>query len=111
HAQLRKPITIADHEQSRWIVEPLRRDDCALISDGGAAVVVMSATRAAELGVRDPVPILGFGQAQTSWALHLRPSLTATCASESARIAFGMAGIKAKHIDVAELYDCFSIVP
>lgn len=110
-AQLRKPISVADHQNSPWIVEPLRRDDCALISDGGAAVVVMTATRAAELGVKDPVPILGFGQANTSWSLHLRPDLTETCASESARIAFGMAGITASQVDVAELYDCFSIVP
>jgi acetyl-CoA acetyltransferase len=81
-AQLRKPITIQDHQESRWIVDPLKRDDCCLVSDGGAAVVVMSAARARELDVPNPVPILGFGQANTSWEvaqrtvrlLHNRPS-------------------------------------
>jgi acetyl-CoA acetyltransferase len=45
-----------------WI--PLRRDDCALVSDGGAALVVMSAKRARELGVPQPVPVLGSATAR-----------------------------------------------
>ncbi len=108
-AQLRNPITIADHQASRWIVEPLRRDDCCLVSDGGAAAVVMSAERAEELGVADPVPILGFGQGQTSWEVAQRPDLTSTAAAVSASKAFAMAGLGPKDIDVAEIYDCFTI--
>lgn len=110
-AQLQKPITLEDHQQSPWIVEPLHRDDCCLVSDGGAAVVVMSAERARQLGVPKPVPILGFGQGQTSWEVAQRPMLTETCARVSGAIAFGMAGIEPRDVDVAELYDCFSIVP
>jgi acetyl-CoA acetyltransferase len=110
-AQLRSPITVDDHERSRPIVDPLRRDDCCLVSDGGAAVVVTSAPRASELGVPDPVPILGFGEGQTSWDVHLRPTLTETCARQSAETAFAMAGIGPGDVDVAELYDCFTIVP
>jgi len=109
-AQLRKPITLDDHQASPWIVEPLHRDDCCLVSDGGAAVVVMSARRARELGVRAPVPILGFGQGQTSWEVTQRPVLTETCARESAATAFRMAGIQPRDVDVCELYDCFTIV-
>lgn len=109
HAQLRKPISVEDHQQSRWIVEPLRRDDCCLVSDGGAAVVVMSAKRAKSLGIDHAVPILGFGQGQTSWEVELRPDLTSTAAKQSAETAFAMAGISPKDIDVAQLYDCFTI--
>ena len=108
-AQLRKPITIEDHQQSPWVVEPLRRDDCCLISDGGAAVVVMSAERARELGVRDPVPILGFGQGHSSYEVAQRPVLTETGAGISARTAFAMAGIRPDDVDVAQIYDCFTI--
>ena len=108
-AQLRARITVDEHQQSRWIVEPLRRDDCCLISDGGAAVVVMSAKRARELGVADPVPILGFGQGQTSWEVAQRPSLTSTAATVSAAKAFAMAGMTPADIDVAQIYDCFTI--
>jgi acetyl-CoA acetyltransferase len=87
----------------------LRRDDCCLISDGGAAVVVMSAERARGAGVAEPVPILGFGQGQTSYDVPLRPVLTETAASISSRTAFAMAGITPADVDVAQIYDCFTI--
>lgn len=111
YAQLKKPITIADHQASPWMVEPLRRDDCCLVSDGGAAVVVMSAKRAQRLGVPAPVPILGFGAGQTSWEVEQRPVLTGTAAAISGATAFEMAGVSPVDIDVAQLYDCFTFVP
>jgi acetyl-CoA acetyltransferase len=109
HAQLRKPLTLAQYRESRLIVEPLRRDDCCLVSDGAAAVVLMSARKAAELKVAKPVPVLGFGQGQTSWDVALRPDLTTTAARVSAQTAFAMAGLQPADIDVAQIYDCFTI--
>ena len=109
HAQLRKPLTLEQYRESRLIVEPLRRDDCCLVSDGAAAVVLMSAKKAAELKVAKPVPVLGFGQGQTSWDVALRPDLTTTAAKVSAQTAFAMAGLKPADIDVAQIYDCFTI--
>ena len=109
HAQLRKPLTLEQYRASRLIVEPLRRDDCCLVSDGAAAVVLMSASRAAALKVAKPVPVLGFGQGQTSWDVALRPDLTSTAARVSAQTAFAMAGLKPVDIDVAQIYDCFTI--
>ncbi len=108
-AQLRKPLTMDEYLASPWIVEPLRRDDCCLVSDGGAALVVTSEATASRLGVPTPVPILGIGQCQTSWDVHLRPSLTRTCATTSAQMAFEAAGLGPDAIDVAQLYDCFTI--
>jgi len=110
-AQLRKPLTLEGYREARSVVAPLRRDDCCLVSDGGAAVVLMSAARARALGVAAPVPILGFGQGQTSWNVELRPDLTSTCAAASAQAAFAMAGLGPDDIDVAQFYDCFTIVP
>ena len=66
HAALRVPLTLDKYMQSPFIIEPLKRDDICLVSDGAAAVVVMSEKRAKELGVKAPVRILGFGQGQTS---------------------------------------------
>ena len=109
NAQLRKPLTLDQYRQSRLIVEPLRRDDCCLVSDGAAAVVVMSAERARQMNIAKPVPILGFGQGQTSWDVALRSDLTTTSASVSAQTAFAMAGLQPKDIDVAQIYDCFTI--
>ncbi len=109
NAQLRKPLTLDGYMASPFLAEPMRRDDACLVSDGGAALVIMSARRARELGVRAPVPILGFGAGQTSWEVHLRPSLTTTQAKASAAQAFAMAGLAPKDIDVAQIYDCFTI--
>jgi acetyl-CoA acetyltransferase len=109
HAQLRKAITLDDYLASPFLVEPLRRDDVCLVSDGGAAVVLMSAKRAKELNVAAPAPILGFGHGQTSSALINRPQLTTTMAKTSAETAFRMAGVSPADVDVAQLYDCFTI--
>lgn len=110
-AQLRKPLTLDEYRASAPFVAPLRREDICLVSDGGAALVVMSAKRAQELNVPRPVPILGFGQGQTAWDTYLRGDLTTTQAVVSAQTAFAMAGLSPKDIDVAQLYDCFTIVP
>jgi len=108
-AQLRKPITLEQYRDSPWVVEPLRRDDCCLVSDGAAAVVLMSAERARSLGIDHAVPILGFGQGQSSWDVAQRADLTRTCAEVSGATAFAMAGLSPRDIDVAQIYDCFTI--
>lgn len=108
-AQLRAPLDLAGYLASPWLVDPIRRADCALVSDGGAALVVMSARRARELGVPMPVPVLGFGHGQTSYELPQRATLPATEAARAADTAFRMAGLKPRDIDVAQLYDCFTI--
>jgi acetyl-CoA acetyltransferase len=106
-AQLRKAITVADHQNSPPVVDPFHRDDCCLVSDGAAAVVVTRRER----GGPAAVPILGFGQGNTAWDVALRPTLTTTAAVTSGRLAFEMAGIRPADVDVAQLYDSFSIVP
>lgn len=108
-AQLRSPLDMDRYLASPWVVDPLRRDDCALVSDGAAALVVMSAKRARELGVAQPVPVLGFGHGQTSFELPQRSTLTSTEAARAARTAFDMAGAKPADVDVAQLYDCFTV--
>ena len=49
NAQLRKPLALDEYMGLPPMVAPFCRDDCALVSDGGAAVVVMSAERARKL--------------------------------------------------------------
>jgi acetyl-CoA acetyltransferase len=109
NAQLRKPLSLDEYMGLPPMVAPFCRDDCALVSDGGAAVVVMSAARAKELGVKKPVPILGFGHGQTSWEVAQRPDLTSTMAKVAGATAFKMAGLAPKDMDVAQIYDCFTI--
>ena len=108
-AHLRVPLEMDAYLAGKYLVEPMRRDDCCLVSDGGAAVIVTSAERARQLGIDKAVPVLGFGQGQESWDVHLRPDLTRTMAEISAYTAYGMAGLGPDDIDIAQLYDCFTI--
>ena len=109
NAQLRAPLDRDGYDASRWIVEPLKRDDCCLVSDGAAAVVVMSAERAKALGVPAPVPILGFGAGNASCDVPFRPDLTQTLADVSADTAYRMAGLGPKDMQATQIYDCFTV--
>ena len=70
---------------------------------------MMSAQRAKQMGIHKTVPILGFGQGQSSWEVAQRRDLTSTAADVSGATAFKMAGLTSKDIDVAQIYDCFTI--
>ena len=109
NAQLRKPLALDEYMDMPPMVAPFCRDDCTLVSDGAAAVVVMSAERARKMGVPKPVPVLGFGFGQTSWDVTQRPDMTSTQAKVAGETAFKMAGLKPKDMDVAQIYDCFTI--
>jgi acetyl-CoA acetyltransferase len=107
-----KPITLEDHQKSRWISEPLRALDCCPWTDGGGAVVVTSAERAKNLKKR-PVYISGWGQAHGAPLLRpwRNPNISDwTIWKGASDTAFKMAGVARKDIDVAQLYDAFTIV-
>jgi acetyl-CoA acetyltransferase len=108
HAQMRKPMTMADYHASRWVVEPLRLFDCCLVSNGGVAVIVTSAERARDLR-QPPVYLRGFGQcAPGDTARAEREPAVHTGASKSGRQALRQAGIELADVDVLELYDCYT---
>lgn len=107
-AHKRTPITVEDVLASKPIASPLRLLDCCLISDGGAAVVVSS--RAAARDTRGvAIEILGAGQGHTHEHIVAAPSLTDFGCKRSAATAFARAGITPADIDVAEIYDSFTI--
>ena len=108
-AQMREPITIEDHQNSRWVVEPFHLLDCCLISDGGRALIVTSAERARNLK-RPPVYIMGMGQGHPFNDPLKRQTLTVSGAAESGKTAFGMAGITPANVDICAIYDAFSFV-
>ncbi len=110
NAQMQTPMTIEDHQNSRWVTWPLHLLDCCLVSDGGAAVVVTSAERARSLR-KPPVYVMGIGQRHVAWELNHRPVLTEAGGKESGALAFRMAEITPQDVDVAEIYDCFTITP
>ncbi len=107
-AQLREPITLADHQQSRWIVEPFHLLDCCLVSNGGIAVLVTTADRAAQLA-QPPVHVLGWAQSHPGRYLRRDPDFgLVTGAARAGPAALDMAGLRLSDVDVAELYDCYT---
>lgn len=109
----RRPITLEDHQQSRWIVEPiLRLLDCCQESDGGVALVVTRADRAPDL----PSPPVGIAAAAQS---HLVPGdemfnyyhQDISTFPEAAALGAALrvqAGISVADIDTALIYENFS---
>jgi acetyl-CoA acetyltransferase len=108
-AMMREPITIEDVLNSRWVAEPLHLLDCCLVTDGGGAVVVTTAERARNAR-KPPVWVLGHGEAHTHNSIANMPDLaTHRAAVLSGRDAFTRAGLTPADIDVAEIYDSFTI--
>jgi acetyl-CoA acetyltransferase len=104
----REPITIADVLDSTMISTPLRRLDCCLVTDGGGAVVVVRADRARDLA-KPPVWLLGHGHSHSHLTIANMPDLTTTSAAQSGASALAMAGVTHDEVDVAQIYDSFTI--
>ncbi len=108
-AQQRDPISVADVLGSRLVADPLHVLDCCVISDGGAACVLTTAERAADLR-KTPVYVLGAAHATTHHLnISAMPDLTVSPAAQCGPVAFARAGIGPSDVDVAELYDSFTI--
>jgi acetyl-CoA acetyltransferase len=107
-----KPITLADHAASRWIVEPLRLLDCCQETDGGQALVVTSVERARDLP-RPPAVITaaaqGAGRGQEQMTSFYRDDLTGLPEmGVVARQLWRNSGLAPGDIDVGILYDHFT---
>jgi acetyl-CoA acetyltransferase len=107
-----RPITLDDHQASRWIAEPcIRLFDCCQETDGAVALVVTRDDRAND--TRSPIRIA----AATSSALfeeeiatnHYRPDLSVMDGSiATGKRLFGDGGFAHDDIDVALIYDAFT---
>ncbi len=107
-AQFPAEITVEKVLKSPLISDPLRLLDCSPITDGAAAVILVSEKIAKRF--ENPIWILGSGQASDTLALHHRKSMTEIIATRvAAKKAYDQAGLKPKNIDLAEVHDCFSI--
>ncbi len=107
-----RPITLADHQESRWICEPLRLLDCCQETDGAVAVLVTSLERARSLK-RSPVVIRaaaqGSGANQYTMTSYYRDDLTGL--PEMSVVAgqlWAQAGLRPADIRTAVLYDHFT---
>ncbi|MEV6834391.1 lipid-transfer protein [Streptomyces sp. NPDC051133] len=107
-----RPITLADHAASRWIVEPLRLLDCCQETDGGQALVVTSPERARNLP-HPPAVIAaaaqGAGRGQEQMTGFYRDDLSGLPETGVvARQVWRTSGLGPSDIDVGILYDHFT---
>jgi len=104
-----RPITLEDHQASRMIVDPFRQLDCCMDTDGGVALLVTSAERARSLPTQ-PVYIrgMGFGHNVRNWHRGDVYGHHDDIAPAAAK-AFAQARVGLQDIDVAQLYDPFTI--
>ena len=107
-AQMKKPLTLEEHQASRMIVDPLHLFDCCLVSNGAIALVVTSGEHARHLQ-QPPVYIRGVGQAAPGDNQHSgHDPWIHTGAKKASEVAFAQAGIGRDEIDMLQLYDCYT---
>jgi acetyl-CoA acetyltransferase len=110
-----RELTMDDYLAGRMISRPLRLFDFCLESDGACAVVVTSTERAKDLK-QPPALIRAVAQGSVpspqpgiQFPVLLRESITTLPAKPTAETLYRRAGLGPSDIDVAQLYDCFTI--
>ena len=107
-----RPITLEDHQNSRWIAEPLRLLDCCQESDGAVALVVTSAARAADLPHRPAmIAAAAQGSAQDQFTMNSYYRADLTGLPEMGVVAeqlWRQSGLGPSDMSVAVLYDHFT---
>jgi acetyl-CoA acetyltransferase len=110
-AVMRRPITIEDYLNARYITEPLRLYDYCLINDGGVAMILTTTDRARR-GPNPVVTVAGLGKAdQKIGATTLQPRLRTFYHEGHDKVAeqvYSTAGITPDAVDVLGVYDSFS---
>ena len=110
-AMFRDPITVDDVLASRMVAYPFHLLECCLVTDGGGALVVTSADRAAEFP-KPPVHVLGTGESADTPLISQMADLTESAAFRRAgRDAFAEAGITTSEVGHLMIYDAFAHLP
>ena len=108
NAHYREPLTLEQYLTAPQIAQPLRLYDCAPVSDGGGAAVLVPASHAKAL-LHPVVEVVGAGFATGHMHLSFAESLTAFTARVALRRALEEARLPLSSVDVALIYDCFTI--
>jgi acetyl-CoA acetyltransferase len=107
-----KPISLEDHQKSRWICEPLHLLDCCQESDGAVAMVITSAERARDL--RQPLVLIkgaaqGISEGQQSMTSYYRDDITGLPEMGLvARQLWQQSGLRPADVQTAVIYDHFT---
>ena len=110
-ASYRDPITVADVLASEMIAWPFRKLMCCLVTDGGGALILTSAERAADFP-RKPVYVLGTGESvETPMVSQMADFTSSRAFRVSSKKAFEEAGIGHADVDHLMIYDAFAHLP
>ena len=110
-AKYRDPISVADVLASRVIAWPFHLLECCLVTDGGGALVLVSAERARNSPAK-PVYVLGTGESvETPLVSQMEDFTTSRAFRVSGRMAFAEAGIGPLDVDHLMIYDAFAHLP
>ncbi len=103
-------ITVERVLNSSVVAWPLKLYDCCPITDGAASLVLASEDKVKEMKVEDPVWIEAIGFSSDTANLSKRKNYVGLDASiRASRMAYKMAGVSPKDLDVATVHDCFTI--
>jgi acetyl-CoA acetyltransferase len=110
-ASFRDPITVEDVLSSRLIAYPFHLLECCLVTDGGGALILVSADRARDFPAT-PVYIIGTGESvETPMVSQLADFTSSRAFVVSGRKAFAEAGISHSDVDHLMIYDAFAHLP
>jgi len=108
NAVMKRPISLEDHRNARYIAEPLGLFDYCLINDGGVALILTSAERARDLR-KPPVYIAGMARADDYRAASTCPDdFWFGAMQQCAERVYAMAGLGREAVDVLQIYDNFT---
>jgi acetyl-CoA acetyltransferase len=112
-AMYRDEITVDEVLASRMVAYPMHLLECCLVTDGGGALVVTSAARAAALpGPNPPVYVLGAGEAAETPLVSMMKDFTRSEAFRlSSAAAFAESGLGVADVDHLMVYDAFAHLP
>lgn len=102
------PITVEDVQNARMISWPLTLLHCCLVTDHGGAVIVARPEIARSLKTT-PVWVAGAGESMSHQNMLEMGDFTATSAYRSSKIAYEMAGMGPEDMELALLYDSFTV--
>lgn len=107
-ARNQEPLSVEEVLASPVVSGPLHQRDCCLVTDGAAAIVMTRADRARDLR-GDPAYVLGAASAHSHLQIAQMDDITVTAGARCGPRAFARAGIGPEDVDVAQLYDSFTI--
>ena len=107
-AIFKDPLTIDDYMAAPYLIEPLRRYDMTMISDGGAALIVTSAERARDFRTT-PAYVLGIAEQTALRANELEDNVMRAWLATVAQRLYSSSGVERRDVDALYVQDPFSV--